>query len=195
MAGSASCSPSQDLLMYDVTSTYFEGQGADNPLAKRGYSRDHRPDCKQVCIGLVVTEQGLPLGYEAFAGNRHDSTTLKTIVDTMERKYGHGPTDLGAGPRHRQRSESRDAAAARRALHRRHPEGDAAKIRAASVGTGLDRGAAGRRRQTRGRRQHQEIFVFAQSRSARKRASDAREVRQAHEEPSKRCRNRSRRAA
>jgi transposase len=80
--------PSQELLIYDVTSTYFEGQCEQNPLAKRGHSRDHRPDCLQVCIGLVVTEDGLPLGYEVFEGNRHDSTTLKTIVETMERKYG-----------------------------------------------------------------------------------------------------------
>lgn len=80
--------PSQELLIYDVTSTYFEGQCAANGLAKRGHSRDHRPDCLQVCIGLVVTEDGLPLGYEVFEGNRHDSTTLKTIVDAMEQKYG-----------------------------------------------------------------------------------------------------------
>jgi transposase len=77
-----------DLLLYDVTSTYFEGQANANPLAKRGYSRDHRPDCKQVCIGLVVTRCGLPLGYEVFAGNRHDSTTLEEIVETMEAHYG-----------------------------------------------------------------------------------------------------------
>ncbi|MBI3683422.1 MAG: IS1634 family transposase [Acidobacteria bacterium] len=77
-----------DLLLYDVTSTYFEGQALANPLAKRGYSRDHRSDCKQVCIGLVVTRCGLPLGYEVFAGNRHDSTTLEEIVETMEARYG-----------------------------------------------------------------------------------------------------------
>jgi transposase len=77
-----------DLLLYDVTSTYFEGQANANPLAKRGYSRDHRSDCKQVCIGLVVTRCGLPLGYEVFAGNRHDSTTLEQIVETMEARYG-----------------------------------------------------------------------------------------------------------
>jgi transposase len=77
-----------DLLLYDVTSTYFEGQAKGNPLAQRGYSRDHRPDCKQVCIGLVVTRCGLPLGYEIFAGNRHDSTTLEEIVTTMEARYG-----------------------------------------------------------------------------------------------------------
>jgi transposase len=77
-----------DLLLYDVTSTYFEGQGKSNPLAKRGYSRDSRPDCLQVCIGLVVTEDGIPLGYEVFAGNRHDSTTVEEIVEAMEQKYG-----------------------------------------------------------------------------------------------------------
>jgi transposase len=77
-----------DLLLYDVTSTYFEGQAAANPLAQRGYSRDHRSDCKQVCIGLAVTRCGLPLGYEVFGGNRHDSTTMQEIVETMERRYG-----------------------------------------------------------------------------------------------------------
>jgi transposase len=77
-----------DLLLYDVTSTYFEGQAEGNPLAQRGYSRDHRPDCKQVCIGLVVSKCGMPLGYEVFAGNRVDVTTLQEIVQTMERRYG-----------------------------------------------------------------------------------------------------------
>lgn len=77
-----------DLLLYDVTSTYFEGQALSNRLAQRGYSRDHRPDCKQVCIGLVVSKCGMPLGYELFAGNRHDSTTVQEIVTTMERRYG-----------------------------------------------------------------------------------------------------------
>ena len=55
-----------DLLLYDVTSTYFEGAGDSNGQARRGYSRDHRPDCKQVCIALVVSREGLPLGYEVF---------------------------------------------------------------------------------------------------------------------------------
>jgi len=77
-----------DLLLYDVTSTYFEGACAGNSQAKRGYSRDSRPDCLQVCIGLVVTEDGIPLGYEVFAGNRHDSTTVEEIVKAMEAKYG-----------------------------------------------------------------------------------------------------------
>ena len=112
-----------ELLLYDVTSTYFEGQAEGNGLARRGYSRDHRGDCKQVCIGLVrhrrcrpaghetvarlgydvsaslaarsavsfflvVTRDGVPLGYEVFAGNRTDVTTVEEIVTTMESRYG-----------------------------------------------------------------------------------------------------------
>jgi transposase len=77
-----------DLLLYDVTSTFFEGQAAGNPLAQRGYSRDRRPDCKQVCIALVVSRCGMPLGYEVFAGNTADVTTVQTIVTTMEARYG-----------------------------------------------------------------------------------------------------------
>jgi hypothetical protein len=77
-----------DLLLYDVTSTYFEGLAQGNVLAQRGYSRDHRPDCKQVCIALVVTRDGLPLGYEVFAGNRTDVTTVEEIVTAMERRHG-----------------------------------------------------------------------------------------------------------
>jgi transposase len=77
-----------DLLLYDVTSTYFEGEAKANPKAQRGYSRDKRPDCKQVCIGLVVSKCGMPLGYEVFDGNRSDVTTLQTIVETIEARYG-----------------------------------------------------------------------------------------------------------
>lgn len=77
-----------EVLLYDVTSTYFEGLAEANPQAQRGYSRDHRPDCKQVCIALVVTFDGFPLGYEVLAGNTHDSRTLQTIVATMEARHG-----------------------------------------------------------------------------------------------------------
>jgi transposase len=77
-----------EVLLYDVTSTYFEGQAEANPQARRGHSRDHRPDCKQVCIALVVTFDGFPLGYEVFAGNTNDSRTLQTIVATMEARHG-----------------------------------------------------------------------------------------------------------
>ena len=76
-----------DLLLYDVTSTYFEGV-ADPKIAKRGYSRDHRPDCVQVNIALVVTREGMPLGYEIFAGNTTDVTTVKQVVESMESRFG-----------------------------------------------------------------------------------------------------------
>jgi transposase len=71
-----------------VTSTYFEGQAQGNEKAMRGYSLDHRPDCKQVNIGLVVTPEGLPIGYEVFAGNTADVTTVQDMVGLMEEKYG-----------------------------------------------------------------------------------------------------------
>ena len=77
-----------EFLIYDVTSTFFEGQALGNAKAARGYSRDHRPDCKQVCIGLVVSPEGLPLAYEVFAGNRNDVTTVEEIITVMEEKYG-----------------------------------------------------------------------------------------------------------
>jgi len=77
-----------DFLLYDVTSTYFEGKAEGNRLATRGYSRDHRPDCPQVCIGLVVTPEGLPVGYEVFAGNRADVTTLDDMIELLEQRYG-----------------------------------------------------------------------------------------------------------
>ena len=77
-----------EFLLYDVTSTYFEGQALGNEKAAHGYSRDHRPDCKQVNIGLVVTPEGLPIGYEVFAGNRADVTTVEEMVELMETKYG-----------------------------------------------------------------------------------------------------------
>lgn len=76
-----------DLLLYDVTSTYFEGV-ADPLIAKRGYSRDHRPDCVQVNIALVVSREGMPLGYEIFPGNTADVTTVQPIVEGMENKFG-----------------------------------------------------------------------------------------------------------
>lgn len=79
---------SYDILLYDVTSSYFEGEASKNPQAQQGYSRDGRPDCKQVCIGLVVTKEGIPLGYEVFEGNRHDSRTVEIIIEKMESLYG-----------------------------------------------------------------------------------------------------------
>lgn len=77
-----------DLFLYDITSTYFEGECASNEQAQRGYSRDHRPDCKQVCIALIVSREGIPVGYEVFAGNRGDATTVEDIVEKIEEQYG-----------------------------------------------------------------------------------------------------------
>lgn len=77
-----------DFLLYDITSTYFEGTAVGNPQAQRGYSRDSRPDCPQICIGLVTSREGLPLAFEIFDGNRADVTTVEDMVLIMERKYG-----------------------------------------------------------------------------------------------------------
>jgi hypothetical protein len=82
-----------EVLLYDVTSTYFEGQAAANPLAQRGYSRDHRPDCKQVLIALVVTFDGFPLGYEVFAGN------IRDLQDRADDCDHHGSPARGRGAR------------------------------------------------------------------------------------------------
>jgi transposase len=77
-----------EFLLYDVTSTYFEGQAEGNPQAHRGYSRDQRSGNKQVCLGLVCTPEGLPLAFEVFAANRADVATVEEIVAAMETKYG-----------------------------------------------------------------------------------------------------------
>ena len=77
-----------EFLLYDVTSTYFEGKAEGNPQTQRGYSRDQRSDCKQVNIGLVVTPEVLPIAYEVFAGNTADLSTVEDIVEMMEKKYG-----------------------------------------------------------------------------------------------------------
>jgi len=79
---------SYDLLLYDLTSTYFEGAAEELPKAQRGYSRDKRGDCKQVLIALIVNPEGFPLTYEVFAGNRRDSTTLAEIIAAVEAKHG-----------------------------------------------------------------------------------------------------------
>jgi transposase len=77
-----------DLVLYDLTSTYVEGEAEQNPKAKRGYSRDGRPDCKQVVIALVITPEGFPLAYEVMDGNTSDKTTLRGFLDKIEKLYG-----------------------------------------------------------------------------------------------------------
>jgi len=77
-----------DVLLYDLTSSYVEGAAERNPMMQRGYSRDHRPDCKQVVIALIVNSEGFPLSYETFDGNRSDVTTVEAVLRMVERKYG-----------------------------------------------------------------------------------------------------------
>src|SRR3989454_10162313 len=77
-----------DVLLYDLTSTYVEGAAENNPMMRRGYSRDHRPDCEQMVIALIVNSEGFPLSYETFDGNRADVSTMETILRMVERKYG-----------------------------------------------------------------------------------------------------------
>jgi len=77
-----------DVLLYDLTSTYVEGLAEKNPMMRHGYSRDHRPDCKQMVVALIVNSEGFPFSYETFDGNRADVSTMETILRMVERKYG-----------------------------------------------------------------------------------------------------------
>src|SRR5216683_1447161 len=77
-----------DVLLYDLTSTYVEGAAQKNPMMRRGYSRDHRSDCEQMVIALIVNSEGFPFSYETFDGNRADVSTMETILRMVERKYG-----------------------------------------------------------------------------------------------------------
>jgi hypothetical protein len=122
--------PEYDLLLYDMTSTYFEGQCAINPLAQRGYSRDSQPDCTHVCIGLAVTTDGIPLGYEVFAGNFNDATTVQEIIEAMERKDRRAQSRVGDGSRYgkRSRSESDVPAQSRKVVQRRHTQSHAPSV-------------------------------------------------------------------
>jgi transposase len=77
-----------DVLLYDLTSTYVEGAAEENPMMRRGYSRDHRPDCEQLILALIVNQDGFPFSYELFDGNRADVSTVEAILRTVERKHG-----------------------------------------------------------------------------------------------------------
>lgn len=77
-----------DVLLYDLTSTYVEGAAQRNPMMRRGYSRDHRPDCEQMVIALIVNGEGIPFSYETFDGNRGDASTMEAILRMVERQYG-----------------------------------------------------------------------------------------------------------
>ncbi len=92
-----------DLLLYDLTSSYFEGLAEENDLAKRGYSRDHRSDCKQIVLALVVTREGFPLAHYTMAGNARDVQTVRQVVGETEARFRQKPAGLGHGSRHDQR--------------------------------------------------------------------------------------------
>jgi transposase len=77
-----------DVLLYDLTSTYVEGTAEENSMMRRGYSRDHRPDCEQLVLALIVNSDGFPFSYELFDGNRADVSTVEAILRTVERKHG-----------------------------------------------------------------------------------------------------------
>jgi transposase len=77
-----------EVLLYDLTSTYVEGAAEANPMMRRGYSRDHRPDCEQMVIALIVNSEGFPFSYETFDGNRADVSTMEVILRMVEKKYG-----------------------------------------------------------------------------------------------------------
>jgi Transposase DDE domain len=117
-----------DLLLYDLTSTYFEGRLAGNPKAQRGYSRDHRPDCKQLCIGLVVNRAGFPLGFEVLSGKARDAATLTPMIQTLEARCGGTQRivcfDRGmateANLRHWRQTKRTYLCAVRRAVTRQH---------------------------------------------------------------------------
>jgi transposase len=117
-----------DLVLYDLTSTYFEGRMAGNPKAQRGYSRDHRGDCKQLCLGLAVNRDGFPLGFESLAGNTRDAATLNPLISSLEARCGGSRRivcfDRGmateANLRHWRRSQRAYLCAVRRNIVRQH---------------------------------------------------------------------------
>ena len=171
-----------EVLLYDVTSTFFEGQALGNPLAQRGYSRDHRPDCKQVCIALVVSFDGFPLGYEVFPGNMSDSRTVQIIVTTMEARHGVigrvWIADRGMAERRQPRLAARDGAA----LHHRRAEVGAEEVRPGTRGTPRlaqpARGGRGEAHPLPADLRHHHPVPFR--RAAHQRARHAREVQPAH---------------
>jgi transposase len=117
-----------DILLYDLTSTYFEGRMPINPKAQRGYSRDHRPDCKQLCIGMVVNRAGFPLGFEVLSGKARDAATLNPMIQTLENRCGGAQRivcfDRGmateANLQHWRQNKKTYLCAVRRAVTRQH---------------------------------------------------------------------------
>ena len=118
------------MLLYDLSSTYFETDEDRGPedLRQYGYSRDKRGDCRQVVIALIVTPEGLPLSYEVMSGNTADSTTLSGFLDRIEHRYGHAQriwVNLKLGPRRSHRRQPGEDALNRRELPGGHTQGAA----------------------------------------------------------------------
>lgn len=128
-----------DVLLYDLTSTYVEGEAELNPKAKRGYSRDGRPDCKQVVVALVITPEGFPLAYEVMDGNTSDKTTLRGFLEKIESLLWQGAPRLADGPRDTNRSDTSGNARsrARDVLPGGHHESAGYEIREAVAGTAV----------------------------------------------------------
>ena len=139
-----------EVLLYDLTSTYFESDPPEEDKRKFGYSRDKRSDCVQVVIALIVTPEGFPLAYEVLAGNTADKTTLREFPEKDRSAVWQGQPHLGDGPRHSDRGGAGRDARGRSAglLSGRHPQGPAEQARSATVRTAVGAGAGGRRSQT-----------------------------------------------
>ena len=112
-----------DLLLYDLTSTYFEGLAEENDARRRGHSRDHRSDCKQVVVALVVTREGFPLAHFTLPGNTQDLQTVEKVVRAVEERFGQaqGVWVMDRG------MISKDSLRFRKRSGRRYGAGDAAE--------------------------------------------------------------------
>ena len=154
------------MLLYDLTSTYFEGLCEQIPKARHGYSRDGRRDCRQVVIALVVTPEGLPLAYEVLPGNTVDQTTLRDFLDKIEERYGKARRmwvmDRGI-PTEATLAEMRQAEGG---LSGGHARVDAGQAGAAADEPALAAGPPGRAGQAAGQ-QDGEVYVLAQSEARR----------------------------
>jgi hypothetical protein len=129
-----------DVLLYDLTSTYVEGAAEKNPMMKRGYSRDHRPDCEPMVTAVIVNNEGFPFSYETFDGNRADPTTKETVLRMVERKYGKARR-IWVFDRCGERSESDGDSQTRRALFGGHATQPGEAVGKPTLAGKLDAGA------------------------------------------------------
>lgn len=130
-----------DVLLYDLTSTYMEGEAEQNPKAKRGYSRDGRPDCKQVVVALVITPEGFPLAYETMDGNTSDKTTLRGFLTQIENLYGKARVVNGSRHSHGGDSTGNAESRAANVLPGRDAQGTREQVRETLGGSAVAEGA------------------------------------------------------